>query len=52
MEMYNYFKDTGAWPDGGAYLDQPNVLVEVFNIIDSQIALEQKAEIEKRGNKG
>ncbi len=27
-----------VWPDGGALLDQPAVLVQAFNVIGNQLA--------------
>lgn len=27
-----------VWPDGGALLDQPSVLVQAFNVIGNQLA--------------
>lgn len=41
------------WPDGGCYMDQENLLVDVFTIINSELAEIRGREIEsiKRRNK-
>jgi hypothetical protein len=31
-----------VWPDGGALLDQPNVLVEAFGVISRAFAAREK----------
>ncbi|HEX7012333.1 MAG TPA: hypothetical protein VF161_06295 [Steroidobacteraceae bacterium] len=47
--MYNAFQRTNQWPDGGAYLDQPCLVVEVFQIIESQLQRERELKERNRG---
>ena len=34
--MYNSYRHTRSWPDGGSMLSQPSIAVELFNVIESQ----------------
>lgn len=46
--MFNAFQRTNQWPDGKSMLEQPSLAVDIFHVIDSQIAAEQKKDRGKR----
>ena len=52
MDLHGAIKAFGAWPDGKTYLEQPNILIEIVNIIEDQIDREKKIDSDRRGLSG
>lgn len=48
LDMFNAFQRTNQWPDGRSLLEQPSITVDIFHVIDSQIAAEAKKDRGKR----
>lgn len=50
LDLYNGFQRTKQWPDGGAYVDQPAIVIAMFQAIESQEHRERTKELEARRN--
>ena len=48
LDAVSALKTWGQWPDGGAYLDQPNLLVEAVLEAEVQLGREREADAKRK----